>query len=185
MRKAAAILIVLLFSGCSAVKSDIDRGMELRTKLLKAESFSFDTVVTADYGDEIYSFTMNCTADSTGKLDFTVTEPTGIAGISGTIDKDSGMLTFDDVMLAFPLLADGQLSPVSAPWIFTKTLLSGYLTAAGEDGEYLRLSIDDSYRDDALHLDIWLDERDLPVRAEILHKTHKILSLDVKNFTIA
>lgn len=185
MKKAAAVLLALVLTGCTAIKSELDRGMELRTKLLKAESFSFDTVVTADYGDALYSFTMNCTADNTGKLDFTVTEPQSIGGISGTIDKDSGKLTFDHTVLAFPLMAEDQLSPVSAPWIFAKTLLSGYLTSAGQEGEYLRLSIDDSYRDDALHLDIWLDENDLPKHADILHKNRKILSLDVKNFTIS
>lgn len=37
-----------------------------------------------------------------------------------------------------------------------KTLRSGYITSAGMDGGRLRLTIDDSYEDDALHLDIWL-----------------------------
>ena len=81
------------------------------------------------------------------------------------------------------MLADGQLTPVAAPWVLTKTLRSGYLTSCGADGEYLRLAIDDSYEEDALHLDIWLGSEDLPVRGEVLWQGRRILSLQIKNFT--
>jgi hypothetical protein len=46
----------------------------------------------------------------------------------------------------------------------------------------IRVAIDDSYGEDALHLDIWLDENDLPKRGEILWKGRRILSLDIENF---
>jgi hypothetical protein len=96
--------------------------------------------------------------------------------------KDVDLMLFDKV-IAFDLLADGQLSPVSAPWVFMKALRSGYLTSCGKEGEYLRLAVDDSYADDALHLDIWLGEGDLPVRAEILWQGSRVLSMEVGNFT--
>ena len=50
------------------------------------------------------------------------------------------------------------------------------------DGGRLRLTIDDSYEDDALHLDIWLGEDDCPEDAEILYKERRILSIKVTNF---
>ena len=49
----------------------------------------------------------------------------------------------------------------------------------------LRLSIDDSYEEDALHMDIWLNAENVPVRGEILYDDRRILSLDVKNFAIS
>jgi hypothetical protein len=52
------------------------------------------------------------------------------------------------------------------------------------DGEQLRISIDDSYEENALHLDYWLGEGDLPVRCEIVYDDRRILSLEVSNFTI-
>ena len=52
------------------------------------------------------------------------------------------------------------------------------------EGEYLRLCMDDSYRDDALHLDIWLNGEDVPAKAEILYGGRKILSMEVISFTI-
>ena len=45
--------------------------------------------------------------------------------------------------------------------------------------------MDDSYRDDALHLDIWINEENMPVKAEILYSGRKILSLEVASFTIS
>lgn len=185
MRKAAAAaVLVFLLAGCSGAKTEVERGMALRSKLLAAEACRFDSAITADYGDKVYRFSMSCQADSEGNVTFAVSEPQSIAGIGGTISDGTGRLTFDDTGLAFPLMADDQITPVSAPWVFLKTLRSGYLTSVGAEGDGLRLSIDDSYADDALHLDIWLNGEDIPTRAEILFGGRKILSLDVTNFEI-
>lgn len=185
MKKAVWVLaLAVILAGCSAVKSEMDRAMELRTQLLKSQGCTFDAAITADYGDKLYTFSMNCKSDPKGNLEFTVVEPKSIAGISGAISEGTGKLTFDSTVLEFPLLADGLLTPVSAPWVFARTLLSGYLTSAGTEGENLRLSVDDSFRDDALRLDIWLDSENIPIRSEILHGGRKILSLNVTNFAI-
>lgn len=158
--------------------------MALRSSLLKASSCTFDASVTADYGDALYEFAMECQADDRGDVTFTVSEPEPVSGITGTISNKGGQLTFDDTALAFDLMADGQVSPVSAPWLFLKTLRGGYLTAAGMEEDLLRLTIDDSYEDDALKLDIWLDEGNLPTRAEVLYGGRRILTLNVTNFQI-
>lgn len=185
MKRVFAIVLILgLLTGCGAGEAEIDRAMALRQKLLESSGCSFDAVITADYGDKIYTFTMACKADKTGDLTFTATDPETIAGISGKISDEKGHLTFDDQVLAFELLSEGQVTPVSAPWLVLHTLRGGYLSACGSDGENLRISIDDSYEDDAMHLDIWLDSSDLPVRAEILWKGRRIISVDIRNFTI-
>ena len=184
MKRMAVILcFVLLLSGCSSSEENLDRAMALRAKLLAAKGCSFDAVITADYGDMSYTFSMNCTADEQGNLQFSVLEPQTITGISGNISATGGKLTFDDKVLAFSLMADGLVTPVSAPWLLVKTLRSGYLTSCGQEGQYLRLSIDDSYEEDALHLDIWLGKEDIPVQAEIIWQGRRLLSIQVENFT--
>ena len=175
------LLALLLLTGCAGMKDTMDRAIALRSALL-AQGAEFDTTVTADYGDLICSFGMHCRLDKAGKLTFTVTSPESIAGITGDLSSTGGKLTFDDKVLAFSMLADGQVSPVSGPWILMKTLRSGYLTSCGMEAGCIRVAIDDSYADDALHLDIWLDEKDLPKRGEILWKGRRILSLDIENF---
>ena len=176
-------ILLLMLTGCSETQNRIDRAVELRSRLLRS-SCSFTAEVTADYGDKVYKFTIACSGDAQGNLTFEVAEPESIAGITGTITGEGGFLTFDDAALQFDLLADDQVTPVSAPWILLKTLRGGYLTAAGDDGDLLRVTIDDSYEDDALQLDIWLDGENNPVRADILYDGRRILSLNVSDFQI-
>lgn len=183
-RMAVVLCVLLLLTGCSGTEESLDRAMALRAKLLAASDCSFDAVITADYGDITYTFSMSCSVDQQGNLRFSVVNPQTISGISGVVAATGGKLTFDDKILTFGLMADGLVTPVSAPWILMKTLRSGYLTSCGREGEYLRLSIDDSYADDALHLDIWLGEGDLPIRGEILWQGRRLLSVQVENFTI-
>ena len=186
MKKAGiCFLLVCFLTGCSGASKEIERGMALRAQLLKAASCSFDTEITADYGDRIYQFSLSCQGDSQGNVTFAVTAPESIAGITGRIDHGAGQLCFDDAALQFDLMADGQVTPVSAPWILLKTLRGGCLTAAGQEEDLLRLTMDDSYAEDALRMEIWLNGNDLPVRGEIYYGGRRILSLDVKNFVLS
>ena len=175
------LLILVLLAGCAGARDTMDRAMALRSALL-AKGAEFDAAVTAAYGDKTYSFGMHCRMEAQGKVTFSVTAPETIAGITGTVSASGGKLTFDGNALAFTLLADGQVSPVSGPWLLMKTLRSGYLTSCGVEDGCLRIAIDDSYEDDALHLDVWLDESDCPKRGEILWKGRRILTVEIENF---
>ena len=185
MRKLAGLILCVVFlTGCMANHKALGSMMELRADLLSGPC-SFDAEVTADYGDKVYTFGMNCQGDSKGSLGFEVTAPETIAGIKGSLSGKEGKLTFDGTALTFPLLADGQVSPVSAPYLLLKTLQGGYVRSAGQDGELVRVTVDDSYEEDALQLDIWLDGENLPVRAEILYDGRRILSMDIKDFHLS
>lgn len=180
-RIIAAVCLLLLLTGCAPDDNAIDRAMALRSKILSS-AVEFETQITADFGKQIYTFTVQCTCDKQGNLKFTVKSPETIAGISGTMASSGGALTFDGQALSFPLLADGQVTPVSAPWVLMRTLRSGYLTSCAADGETLRISIDDSYENDALHLEVWLDENDFPRQAEVYWQGRRVLSMNVTNF---
>ena len=180
-RIVPVLLLLVLLAGCAGGGETMDRVVALRSGIL-AKGAEFDAAITADYGDKTYTFGMHCLLDGQGKLSFTVTAPETISGITGTVSASGGKLTFADQALAFPLLADQQVSPVAGPWILMKTLRSGYLTSCGLEAGCIRVAIDDSYAEDALHLDIWLDEKDLPKRGEILWQGRRILSLDIVNF---
>ncbi len=179
----AVLLVLALLAGCSGRRQELDRIMALRGKLLSG-GCSFDAAVTADYLTRTEAFGMHCQADGEGNLTFTVTRPETIAGITGTVRHGDGRLTFADTALAFELLADGEVSPVGAPWIFLQALRGGYLTSCGMDGELLRAAVDDSYDADALHLDVWFGEGDTPCRADITWKERRILSVEIENFTL-
>lgn len=183
MKRLSALLLAVIFlTGCFGEGDELERAIALRELLLHADGYAFDSIITADYGEKIYTFGMHCQFDNTGALEFEVYDPETISGIKGTICDSIGKLTFEDTVLAFELLADGQISPISSPWIMIKTLRSGYLNACGLDNGILKMEIDDSYAEDALHLDIWTDEKDIPARAEIIWQGRRILTIDIRNF---
>ena len=185
MKKWALLgAIILLLTGCGSNDGGVNRAMALRSRLMAGNGCSFDAQITADYGDKVCTFQVRCQADRQGTVDFVVMEPEAISDISGTIDAQGGVLTFDDLALAFDLLADGQVSPVSAPWLMHKALQGGYVRSCGAEGDLLRVTVDDSYDSDAMQVDIWLGKDDLPVRAEILYRDRRILSLVVTNYRI-
>ena len=154
----------------------------MRNKMASSNGCSFLAEITADYGDHVQSFMMSCEADSRGNITFSVVSPETIFGVSGTIDETGGKLNFDEAMLGFPLLADGQLSPVSAPWVLVRALRSGYIGASGNDGALTRTTIHDSYAEDALQLEVWFDQNLVPVQGEIIYKGRRILTVTVSNF---
>jgi hypothetical protein len=158
--------------------------VQLRKDLLASKTCSFQAVITADYPNSIYNFQMDCAFDQNGTLSFTVTDPETIAGITGQFSDDSAALTFDDKLLAFPVLADGQLTPVSTPWIFVNALRSGYMSACGKEENGFCLYINDSYSDNPIELEIYTDNNHIPVRTEIIWENRRILSADIRNFTL-
>ena len=185
MKKLAALMLVcLILTGCTKTRSMLDKAMTLRAELLACESCSFDATVTADYGDKLHTFGMHCVGDNDGTVQFTVTVPETLSGITGIISGEDSALTFDDQAVAFSLLADGQVTPVSGPWILMKTLLQGYITACNEEEGLLHLMIHDSYADDALELEIWLDGESCPVQTEIAYDGRRILTMEIENFQI-
>ena len=153
-----------------------------RKKLNSGMAYSFDGYITADYGDKLYSFTLSCQVDSSGRIAFSVISPESIRGITGAIDEEKGALTFDDHILAFSLLADGYLSPVSAPWFMIRSLKAGYIRGCGMEEDYVRVVIDDTYEGEPIQLDIWLDDSLTPVQVDYLWQGRRILTMQVKNF---
>lgn len=185
MKKLLPLLAVLaLLAGCSAEPVEMNRALALRTKLLQASTCTFNAEITADCGEDLYTFGMHCMADEKGEITFQVTKPDSISGITGTLSQQGGALTFDSTALQFELLADGRLSPVSAPWVLMQALRGGYITSAGTEDDQIRLSVNDSFDYDALNLDIWLDGENLPKRAEICCDGKRILTLSVENMVI-
>lgn len=182
MKKILLSLLVLsVLTGCRNRDNSLEQGLALREKMLQS-GCSFLAEITADYGDRTFSFQMLCNADMEGNLAFTVQKPESISGITGTVSAAGGKLTFENTVLAFSMVADGEISPVTSPWILTRTLQSGYVVSSVRESEGIHLTIHDSYEEDALLLDIWLDGNELPRYAEILWQGRRILSIKVDNF---
>lgn len=155
----------------------------MREKLIKATNYSFDVQIVADYGEDLYIFDLHCQSDPNG-LHFSVITPETIAGLSGHISDIGGKLVFDEQALGFPMLAEGQITPVSAPWVFIKTLKGGYIRACSKIKEGYLLCIDDSYAEGALQVDIIADANLCPMQADILWQGRRVLTLTISNYQL-
>lgn len=182
-RVSAVLLLLLLLCGCKNTDGDLNKALNFRQKLISAERCQFDCLITADYGELIYEFSIRCSFDNDGAMTFEVLQPESIAGITGRVSSDGGALTFDDQSLAFPILADGYISPISAPWLLMKSLRSGYIGSCGKDGEFYKLMLDDSFESNPLQIESWMDQNFVPVRGEMIWLGKRILSLDVTNYS--
>ena len=159
----------------------MEAALDLRTRCLSSP-VSFETEVRADYITNIECFSLDCTFDDAGAMTFTVTEPEEISGIRGTVRGTEGTVQFDETALAFPLLAEGRLSPLSAPWVLLKAIRSGCIIAAGTEGEAVHVIIDDSYADNALTVDLWLEEGRV-TEVEIAWEGRRCVTMTVEDFS--
>lgn len=184
-RTIGLLMLVLCLAGCTQENRDIQIAMDLRDRLLRSENCDFSVAVTADYGDILHMFSMDCRAVKTGTLSFEIKEPETIAGICGSVSDDGGSIDYADDALYFPLMAEGLLVPAAAPWIMMKALRGGHIRTAAMEDEYLHIVLDDGFAEDALQVDIWLDENNVPVRGDILHDGCRILSVEVENFVFS
>ena len=131
MKKIAAAVVVLVFlTGCSGGSKEMQRGLDLRSELLKASECRFSCEITADYSDKVYTFSMDCQCDSQGDLTFAVTAPETITGITGKVSDAGGKLTFDDTALQFDLMAEVPQRAVSASFTAATASAQGRVVAA-------------------------------------------------------
>lgn len=179
------IILVFLLAGCTDGSAEIEQGLALRSSLLSADAIAFEVDIIADYSDRFSAFTLDCLGKSDGSISFTVKEPESIAGIGGIISDSGGALTFDDIALHFELMADGQLSPVSAPWVVLHALRCGYIKTVSNESGNILLMIEDTYENTCMNTEIMLDDTGLPQQADIFYEGKRILSVDVKTFAFS
>lgn len=184
--KSIVLLLISMFLiGCNNTDNPVDSAVTLRNQILTSDGCVFHITLYADYGAEVYTFSMDCTSDKDGNVSFSVTNPKTIAGISGNIAAQKGTISFDDKLLAFQTMADGVLSPVSAPWIFINTIRTGYIRGCNvnKNSNSYWVEIDDTYAENPLRLNL-LVEDGIPVSGEIYWKGRRILTILVENFSL-
>ena len=185
MRKLFAwFTALILLCGCSGSDPDYSSCLKLREEILQAEKCTFQCSIIADYKSYCYSFLLDCTAVKNGRLEFTVIEPEPIRGIGGFISGEKGGITFDQEVLIFPSMTDGALTPVSAPWIFMSALREGYVCSVGSKSDRMHVSIEDTYFDQYLRIEIELNKDNLPETAVIYCDGSAFLTLKIIDFQI-
>ena len=180
-RWIAGILIPFCLLGCSRSNSSMDKLLSFRENLLQSSKISFVADITADYGDDYYTFQMQCESNPEGNIIFKVLQPDSICGIEGQISQNEGHITFSDQVLLFKPGAEDRLSPIVAPWLLLETLCGGYITACGNTENGYLAVIRDSYNENALTIEVEFVEN-TPTYAEIFWNQTRIISIQIHNF---
>ena len=60
----------MLLCGCKSTDSDLNTALSLRENLSRECTFLIE--ITADYGDSVYTFQLDCRSNADGSLNFTV-----------------------------------------------------------------------------------------------------------------
>ena len=130
----------MLLTGCRGEESLLAQAIEFRGELISRSGCSFRAQITADYGQEVQSFTLDCDVDEEGTVSFYVVEPETIEGITGSMEGESGMVTYDGLQLVFPLMINDQISPMSAPALTVDCWMKEFILSAGLFEDLYRVS---------------------------------------------
>ena len=181
MKRILPLFLVFLL-GCSGPDPAMEAALDLRSRCLASPNVRFRAEIRADYITGFEEFTLDCETSPDGAVSFRVASPEEIADICGTVRQDEGTVEFDGAVLAYPLMAQGRLSPLSGPWVVMKAIRSGCIIAAGQEGELTRVTIDDSYADNALTVDVWLEEGQV-IQAEVAWEGLRCLVMTFDDFS--
>ena len=161
----------------------MDELYSFRENLLQSNKTAFKTEITVDYGQEFYTFFVECATDKHGHLNFEILQPDSISGIKGNISKEDGHLKFDEHVLVFKSIAENRLTPVNAPWVFMTALRGGYITSCGKTDDGYTAIIRDTYEENPLVLEINFIEGQ-PISAEIYWNQTRVITMQIQNFTL-
>ena len=175
-------MMVVVLSGCQKASPPTQKAIDFRTALLSAGGCSFTSVIDADFGDRVYSFSVACTFKTDGTAELEVLQPEEIAGIRAKTDGQSAALEFEDIVLDFGVMTDGKVSPMEACPLLVQCWTAAYISCAGSDGELERVTYLDGYEKEELTVDTWLNAAGLPVYAEISNQGTRCLSLQISDF---
>ena len=181
MKRILPLFLVFLL-GCSGPDPAMEAALDLRSRCLASPNVRFRAEIRADYITGFEEFTLDCETSPDGAVSFRVASPEEIADICGTVRQDEGTVEFDGAVLAYPLMARERLSPLGGPWVVMKAIRSGCIIAAGQEGELIRITIDDSYAENALTVDVWLRDGQV-IQAEVAWEGLRCLVMTFDDFS--
>lgn len=185
---AIGLIICMFFlPGCGEAgkQSSVQPAMDFRAKLLNSNGATFTVEVEADYGEEVYTFELDCVYTTDGTTALTVVSPETIAGITAIVDNEKGTVSFGGTELTFGTLADNVVTPLAAPAILGRCWQNAYIAAAGQEQKGLRVSYEDGYEADELLIDTWFLAEGIPFYAEICYNKTCVLKLQISQFSFA
>lgn len=181
----ATVLLCVLLVGCSASTGKPNqKALDFRTQLMNAGGCSFTAAISADFGERVYDFTLDCSYTMEDGVSVSVLEPESIAGIAATVSGDGAVLEYEGVSLTLGQMAQGNVEPLAAPWLLGQCWTQEYIAYAGADEDYERITYLRGYDDKELTVDTWLDPTGCPVYAEVVFDGVRCLTIEIQDFQL-
>ncbi len=184
VRKTGVLLtLCLLLCGCASRSAGPEaRFQALRDQLRDLKQLSGHGVLTADYGERVYTYTVDLSADAQAGT-MTVTEPENIAGTVLQWSDGSTRLSCEDVTLETGPLSD-TLSPAQTVPVLLSCWQDGQLLACGwEDDQRLLFAQLEHPERDSLTASCWFDAETLSLRRCALSEAGQtLLTLELSSF---
>jgi hypothetical protein len=180
---AAAALALLVSCSQRAALEDLEAN--IRDSLRGAEGIEATANITADYGDDVFDFTVKYigTADM-GTVE--ILEPDIVAGVVAKVTFPECYLEYDGASVeSGPLTGDG-LSPVQALPVLLGQWTDGYAEIMSSErvGSADALAIETRITDTASQKTWFNSETLLPVRSEIYDMGKMVVSCTVESILI-
>jgi len=182
------LLVALLFTGCKGENQELERMMAFRASLLSAMGCNFQAVITADYQEELYQFTLDCSCDEQGTLRFTVLEPETISGIRAVLDDTNWHLEYENTVLNAMPVSSEKISPAECLPFLMASLRDGWVleenTESWNDHSCYRVTVDRSGEEEKILSTLWISQEDMtPLRGEISVGGEIILTAEFTSFS--
>ena len=134
---SCVLMMTLLLTGCG--KNDADSpeqlAAQIRAEYLSLSGFFATVELCADYGEQVFDFTVNASWERDGDTVLTVTKPDLIAGITARIRDGETVLEYDGAGLSLGMLDLSGLTPVSSIPALMDCITTGYMARCSWSGE--------------------------------------------------
>lgn len=163
----------------------MQRALDFRTALLQSGGCTFAAEAAADYGEQVYRFTMDCvwSPESGGSL--TLTAPQTLAGIRAEVSADGTRVSYEDMEVGLECLAGGHLAPMALPYLLGSSWYEGYISVCGMEDGLLRMTCLEGYEEEELTVDTWLDTQSgQPLHCEISYQGQTLLTAEISAFAM-
>lgn len=179
-----AVCLTLLLSGCQKTEeSEVQKALDFRTALLAAPACAYAAEVTADFGDRVFEFGLDCSYNAQeNSAALTVTSPELIAGIEAAVDGEQAQVTFEETSLELGTMAGGHVAPLQLPQLLGNAWAYGYVESQAAEGDGWLVTYRTGYGTEELLIYTRFDESLSPRQAEVYYDGACVLTAEIDSF---
>lgn len=176
----------LLLSACAGSQDgEVQRALDFRTSLLASEQCTYTADVTAEVGQRVYDFTLDCSYHpQDDHAELTVVAPDTIAGIAAAVEGETAQVSFEDTSLEFGTMAGGRIAPLQLPQLLGNAWTYGYVESQAKEQDGWLVTYRVGYGNDERLICTRFDEEMTPLQSEVYYDGSCVLTAEIKSYSV-